>query len=378
MLNARDGGIGGVKIDNNECDFGYKTGEGVKCYERLKRQGLVVVSPMSTGLTNKLLLQAPVDKIPILTMGYGNSGTADGRYYAWAFNYPTTYWSQASVIIRYIGAMEKGIKNLAGKRIGFIYLESGYGKEPIPLLKILSKRFGYKLTTYSVPFKASSDQRSQWRKIIKSRQNWVIMWGWGVMNPTAIKRAAEVGFPMNRFIGVWWSGAEQDTRPNANTAIGYRAATFTATGANFGAHRDILKHVYKGDMAKAKTQNWGEVLYNRGLFNAVIVTEAVRAAIKKHGKKVTGTGVREGLENIRLTKARLAALGLAGFANPVIGKCSDHEGAGPVMIQRWNGKAWTKVSGWMKPDVALVRPMLTAKAKAEHKAKGGKFRPNCR
>jgi branched-chain amino acid transport system substrate-binding protein len=31
-----------------------------------------------------------------------------------------------------------------------------------------------------------------------------LMWGWGVMNPTAVSRAAEFGYPMDRFIGVWW------------------------------------------------------------------------------------------------------------------------------------------------------------------------------
>ena len=36
MINARDGGINGVKIVFEECETGYATDRGVECYERLK------------------------------------------------------------------------------------------------------------------------------------------------------------------------------------------------------------------------------------------------------------------------------------------------------------------------------------------------------
>ena len=36
MINARDGGINGVKIAFEECETGYATDRGVECYERLK------------------------------------------------------------------------------------------------------------------------------------------------------------------------------------------------------------------------------------------------------------------------------------------------------------------------------------------------------
>ena len=39
------------------------------------------------------------------------------------------------MIIRYIGGKEGGLDKLKGKTIGFIFLESGYGREPLPLLE---------------------------------------------------------------------------------------------------------------------------------------------------------------------------------------------------------------------------------------------------
>jgi len=46
----------------------------------------------------------------------------------------------------------------------------------------------------------------------------VILWGWGVMNPTALKTAAKVGYPREKILGVWWSGAEEDVLPAGSAA----------------------------------------------------------------------------------------------------------------------------------------------------------------
>ena len=42
------------------------------------------------------------------------------------------------------------------------------------------------------------------------KPDYVIMWGWGVMNQVAIQEAANIRFPMENFIGIWWSGSEND------------------------------------------------------------------------------------------------------------------------------------------------------------------------
>jgi branched-chain amino acid transport system substrate-binding protein len=380
LLNARDGGIEGVKIAFEECEFGYNTAKGVECYERLKakHKNLMVVAPFSTGLTYKLVPKAPIDKVPILSMGYGMSAAADGRYFPWVFNFPMTYWSQATGIIKYIGAQRGGMAKLKGQKIGFIYLESSYGREPIPVFKALAKRYGYRLNTYSVPGKSMQDQRSQWRKVTRAREDWMIMWGWGAMNSTAIQRASEVGFPVNKFIGVWWSGSETDVVPNGKAAIGYRSATLHGTGTTFPVHTDMLKYVYNGNLTKAKKNNFGEVLYNRAILNALLQTEAVRYAILKHGKNPRGEHVREGLENMNLTKARLKKLGLEGFTVPIRVSCANHEGNGLLRIQQWDGKNWKMVSGWITPMRKMVRAEVEKAAiKEAAKFKYAK-RANCR
>ena len=63
------------------------------------------------------------------------------------------------------------------------------------------------------------------------------------------------------------------------------------------------------------------MLYNRGVYNSVLIAEAIAKAQKITGKKVvTGEDVRRGLENLNLDAARFKALGLEGFA----GAAQDH------------------------------------------------------
>src|SRR5207245_2542279 len=82
LINERDGGINAVKLAWEECETQYDTKQGVECYERLKGKGptgAVVVNPYSTGISYQLIPKAPVDKTPILSMGYGMSASSDGQ-----------------------------------------------------------------------------------------------------------------------------------------------------------------------------------------------------------------------------------------------------------------------------------------------------------
>src|SRR5439155_1388172 len=79
--------------------------------------GAALVNPYSTGITYQLIPKAAVDKVPVFSMGYGMTASADGRWFPWVFNFPTTYWSQASAVIRYMAQQEGGTEKLRGKKI---------------------------------------------------------------------------------------------------------------------------------------------------------------------------------------------------------------------------------------------------------------------
>ena len=69
LLNARDGGIGGVMTRVPECETAYNTEKGVECYEATKGEGSLVYLPLSTGITYQLIPKASADGIPLHTMG---------------------------------------------------------------------------------------------------------------------------------------------------------------------------------------------------------------------------------------------------------------------------------------------------------------------
>lgn len=361
MLNQRDGGIGGAKLVVEECETGYNAQKGVECYEATKGKGALVYNPNSTGITLQLIAKAPVDKIPVLSMGYGLSAAAIGETFPWTFNYPASYWSQASSILSYIES-QTGLKD---QKIGFIYLDAGYGREPIPLLEELSKNMGFELALYPVGVKEMQAQSAQWLNVRRDRPDWMIMWGWGAMNPTAIKEAIKIRYPMDRFIGNWWSSAHVDLIPVGEEAKGYLGSNFTAAGTDYPLIQDIMKHVIDNPDSSTQTEkeNVGHVLYNRAVVNGVIVAEAIREAQKHFGVAgVNAEQVRWGLENIALTEERLKELGLEGMAAPIVGSCKDHEGGGSIFIHQWNGSDFDVVTDLIPPMTDVVRPMLEAAA----------------
>ena len=379
LVNERDGGVNGVKLTWEECETEYNNARGVECYERLKKKGSTgnsVFQPVSTGITYSVLDKVAQDKIPMVTIGYGRTDAADGRVFPWVFPMITTYWSQASAIVNYMGQKEGGMDKLKGKKIGLLYHDSAYGKESHAIMDKLAAKHGFEVIKIAVAH-PGNEQQSQWLQIRQAKPDYVVLWGWGVMNPTAIKAAAKTGFPREKLIGAWWSGAEEDTIPAGPAAKGFVAAGFNVAGANYPVVADIKKHVYgknKGNMEdKARV---GSVYYNRGVVHGIITVEAIRKAQEKYGKgkALTGEQMRWGFENLNLDDARLKALGATGFMPPLKITCADHEGPGKVKFQQWDGSQWKVITDWVESDRPLVRGMIEESAAAYAKEKGIKPR----
>src|SRR3981081_2555086 len=245
MLNARDGGINGVKVTWEKCETEYNNARGVECYERTKKRGPTgasLVHPLSTGITYSLIDKGTSDHIPIVSIGYGRTDASDGRVFPWGFPLITNYWSQKPVKIKFIGMKEGGMDKLKGKKIVNIYHDSAYGKETIPVLDAQAKKYGFDVSHIPVAH-PGNEQGAQWLQIRQIKPDWVILRGWGVMNPTALKAAAKIGFPRDKIVGVWWSGAEEDVIPAGDAAKGYIAAGFNLPGTSFPVMQDILKNV---------------------------------------------------------------------------------------------------------------------------------------
>jgi len=359
MINARDGGINGVKLTYEECETGYATDRGVECYERLKsRPGVSLFDPQSTGITFALTEKAPADKVPLLTLGYGLSVAQDGLAFKWNFPLMGHYWTGADILIQHIGKGAGGLDKLKGKKIALVYHDSPFGKEPIPLLQERSRMHGFELQM--IPVTAPGvEQKAAWLQVRQSRPDYVLLWGWGVMNSTALKEAQATGYPRDKMYGVWWAGAEPDTRDVGEGAKGYNALALNTSGTQPKVIQDIMKYVHDKGQGTGPKDEVGSVLYTRGVIIQVLSIEAVRRAQERFGKGkvMTGEQVRWGLENLALDQKRLDALGLAGVMRPISTSCADHMGSSWARVQTWDGAKWNMNSDWYQADEQILKPM---------------------
>ena len=374
LLNARDGGINGVKIFWEKCETNYQNDRTVECYERMKNRGpgASLFHPFTTGGTYALIERTQADKIALLSIGYGRTDASDGRVFPYVFPLVTNYWSQASAMIRFVGQQEGGMEKLKGKKIANVYIDVASGREAIPVLEKQAAQYGYELKNFPVAA-PGLDQKAVWLQIARQyKPDWVIFYGWGVMNPTSMKEAQRVGYPREKMVGWWWSGAEEDTTPAGDAANGFIAAGFHPAGTDFPVIQEILKTVYAKGEGELPQERVGSIYYNRAVLMAVITTEAIRDAMAMTGEKRAPTGeeVQKALEKLTMDEARLKKLGATGLVPPFKVSCKDHEGGAPVKFQQWKGDKWVEVSDWIKTDQAVVRPMIEASAAAYAKEKG--------
>ncbi len=363
MLNERDGGMNGVILGYEECETGYNTEKGVECYEKTKATG-IVTQPWSTGITLQVLPKSNVDKIPVLAPGYGFSAMQDGKTFQWAFNPPASYWDGANMLLQAIS--DGNLDSLKGKKVALLHLDHPFGKEPIPLLEQAAEKHGFTLLPIPVGLKEMQNQSAQWLQIRRERPDFVLMWGWGAMNAGAITEAVKTKYPMNQFVGIWWSGHDGDMKIAGEAAKGYRSISWSLPNSQAPVMQDIKKHVV--DAGKSMIdQAGGEfdwVFYQRGVLISAMLAEGVKVAQEHFDAKVINAEqLRWGLENLKFDEARIAELGLEGMIPPFSTSCADHTGHSGGWMVEWDGAKFNKVSELLTADRAAIDPLVETAAK---------------
>lgn len=359
------GGINGVRVAWDECETGYSTDRGVECYERMKGRngGATVFQTMSTGITLALTERGIVDGIPILTPAYGLSESADGEVFKWSFPIGGSHWTSADTQVQYVAQKVGGLDKLKGKKITLLYHDSPYGKEAIPVMTARAKRHDFELTTIPVSH-PGVDQKAAWLQIRRAGPEFVLLWGWGVMNSTALKEAQSIGFPRNRVVGVWPSGSDSDVKGVAD-AEGYSAVlALPGPGFDSAIAKEVREKLHAKGQGSGPKDEVGEALYMRGLMNAMMAVEGVHRAQERFGKGrvMTAAQARWGYENLQINDKRLAELGIADVMQPLATSCKDHMGPSAARAYTWNGNKWVVDSEWLHADLSLLNPMTKAAA----------------
>jgi branched-chain amino acid transport system substrate-binding protein len=321
-------------------------------------------------MTYALTERATHDQLPLLTPGYGRTDAADGWVFPYVFNPPITYPSQNTAKIRFIGQRVGGMEQLKGRKIAHVYIDNDGGREILPILDHQAAHYGF--TVQHLPVKPPGlDQKATWLRVKVAQPDWVILNTFGVMTPTALQEAAQVGFPRDKIVGALPACAEPEMVRAGEAAIGFICAIWHGTGRNFPLVQDILTSVYARGKGTGPQEDVGTAYWIRGMLSGLITTEALRTAMRHFGNQpLTGAQVQWGLEHLTLTPARLKALGAEGLFPPLTLSCRDHEGGGSEKFQQWDGMQWTVLTDWIAPDQALVRPLIEASAAQYAQEKG--------
>lgn len=370
LINLRDGGVNGVKLTWDECETQYEVERGVECYKRQKsRPNVAAWNPLSVGIAYAMIDDVTRDKTPLITIDHGRTDSTDGRVFPYVFPLLLNPYSETSGIIKFIGSRVGGLEKLQGKKIIVLYHGSPYGKETIPIFELLAKKYGFELQQIEVPH-PGNEQQSQWLTIRRAKPDFVVLRGFGVMNPVALKTAQKVGYPADHIIGNVWSNSEEDVIPAGSAAKGYIALTTQASGSVYPVVKEIVDKVYGANQGNLQDRKRiGSVYHNLGIVNGILNVEAIRIAQAKFGHRtLTGDEIRWGFEHLRLDPTRVAELGAKGLFHSINVTCEDHEGQGRVTFQQWDGNHWSVISDWIAPDWALLRPIIEKSASDYAKA----------
>lgn len=358
LVNDR-GGVNAHKIEVLVADHGNATQRGIEAYERFTREGAILIDPLSTPVSRALVDRALKDKINLATTVSGRSDAADGSVFPYILPMSPSYWSQISRVVDYLNTQEGSLK---GKKLAFVYIDTPFGREGLPMLDALSKRYGFELQSfpYAPP---GNEQSAVWTQVRRFKPDWAFIGGGGVGQPVSIKEAIRNGINPDRIATwVWLSESDMDVVGRAE-AKGVLKFAATEQGGESKIIKDIVAGVVDKGKGAGPKEKVGTSYYNVGVMAAAIAVEGVRKAFEKSPNgPITGPWLNAGLTSI-------AQFTADGFLPPVTVTPDDHQGGGAGKLARWDGAKWVNVGDWAAPNQDLVWQLIREQS-AQYKATG--------
>jgi branched-chain amino acid transport system substrate-binding protein len=336
ILNAK-GGIEGQKVEIVAQDHGNEPQRGIECYEKLKREGVLMFDFLSTPVSRAVLPRAMADGNIMMQSFAGRGDAIDGDVFKWIFPVGPTYWGQVANDVQFIKNQSKG--NLKGVKIGFLYPDYAFGQEPIPVLKTLAAKEGFELQLFPNPL-PGKDQAAIWTQIRRANPDWIISWNLSAMHVVAAKEAKRNGYPMDRIIVVNWFNEVDIANIGAAEAKGIKRGTNVVGGKDHPLMKQIAADLYAKGKGNGDVKNMDDIYYNTGLAMYAVMFEGLRAAIKQGGMPLTPAKIKAGLESLRNFDSN-------GLIAPVTVTAKDHGGGGRTRIDMWDGTKWVPQSDWI-------------------------------
>ena len=336
VLNAR-GGLEGQKIEIVVQDHGNEPQRGIECYEKLKREGVMIFDTLSTPVSRAVLPRVMQDQNILLQSFVGRGDAIDGDVFKWVFPIGPTYWGQMANNVQFIKNKSNG--NLKGVKVAFIYPDYAFGQEPIPILKTLQAKEGFDLQLFPNPL-PGRDQAAVWTQIRRFNPDWVITWNLAAMHVAAAREMKRNGVPMEKVISVNWFNEVDIANIGAEEAKGIKRGTNVVGGTSHPLIQQIINELYAKGKGNGDRKNLDDIYYNTGLAMYSVAFEGVRQAIRQGKMPLTPAKIKAGMESLRNFDAN-------GLIAPVTVTAKDHGGGGKTRIDMWDGKQWVPQSDWI-------------------------------
>ena len=336
LVNSK-GGLDGHPIEMVVQDHGNEPQRGIECYEKLKREGVMVFDTLSTPVSRAVLPRIMKDSNILLQSLVGRGDAVDGDVFKWVFPIGPTYWGQAANDIEYIKQKSGG--TLKGVKIAFLYVDYPFGQEPIGIIKTLAAKEGFDLQLFPYPL-PGNDQASAWTQMRRFAPDWIISWSLSNMHVIASREMKRNGIALDKYIAVNWMNEVDISNIGAAAAKGMKRGTNVAGGSNHPLMQEIIKQLYEKGKGNGDRKNLDDVYYNTGLAIWSIAIEGARLALKKDGWPLTSEKIKNGLESINGYDAN-------GMIAPVTVSAKDHGGGGKTRIEMWDGSKWVPQTDWI-------------------------------
>lgn len=358
LVNER-GGVNGWKIAADIVDTGNAPQRGIEAYERFKRAGVLLVDPLSTPVSRALVSRALQDKINLVTIVSGRSDAADGDAFPYVLPLSASYWSQAAILVEYMARQDKELK---GKKIAFVHIDTPFGREPLPLLQELARRRGFELIPY--PYAPpGNEQSSVWTQLRRAKPDWVMIWGGGVGQTVSLKEALRNGIAPDRIASVVWLSESDMQVVGPELVKGVLKYEIAAAGRESKLLQDIQREVIAKGKGAGPQDKVGTSYYNIGVMAGAVMVEGVRRALEiTKGAAVTSEALNEGLRGIKNFTAE-------GLIPPLTTTKTDHQGGGMGRVAQWDGSKWVPKTDWFASDQDVVWKLIR-ESSAEFKKSG--------
>jgi branched-chain amino acid transport system substrate-binding protein len=335
LVNAT-GGVNGHPIDLIVRDTGNEPQRGIEAYNRAVEEGAVLVDFLSTPVSRAMVPRVLEDEVAMITALHGRGDASAGNTFPYVFPMMATYWSQASVLAKYI---EDEMGGLEGKKIAHVFIDSPFGREPLPILRKLAEQKGFEVKAFPYP-SPGNEQSSTWSDVRRWRPDHVTIWGAGGGQPVSIRTAIRNGISPEDILSVVWLARTDMEQVGVDAAKGVKRFEAVHTGRDTPVIQRILDKVIAPGNGTGAKKNVGTTYYNIGVATMAASVRAAELALEAHGAPLTGPKLKQGFESIRDFNAD-------GLMPPISITEKDHQGGGYGRVSMWTGSEWAPQSDWI-------------------------------